>query len=240
MNRISFITAVYISEQVPAQMLSEMLERCGRSIPKNSQWIVQFDGENIPKDLRIPKHAEVGVNGVRQGAAGTRNYGLTRATEAYVRAIDQDDQLAPGTAEEIVRVLGKEHDVGYCIGHAIDILPTGESITFKCAIPPGPIRIGLPYALWEESCVPPVPAIGLTVRREILVDVGGWTALAGSEDTALWMKISQAHKGFFLTNPTLLHHKHPQQTTARNWCASKENKAFRHNFIREYAKPLMQ
>ncbi|SCL17520.1 hypothetical protein GA0070624_1314 [Micromonospora rhizosphaerae] len=69
----------------------------------------------------------------------------------------------------------------------------------------------------------PVHPATLCIRRQLVLALGGWTALPGGEDTGLLLGASVIADGYFIGEPGLLYRRHPDQITGQaDWTKPSE------------------
>lgn len=183
-----------------------------QGLPRGSwEWLVQFDSaqDDAPPALLRDPHVRVEHNQVRQGAAGTRNYALRRANAPYVRNLDDDDLVLPGALRKAISVLDARPSVAFVTGPARDLFEGGRMMPVSGDLGPGLITPGTLSAHWRAcGYLGIVHPSCIFARTEILFAFGGWAALAGSEDTALLLAISDICEGWQLPHPVLGYRRH--------------------------------
>lgn len=78
----------------------------------------------------------------------------------------------------------------------------------------------------------------LCIRRELILALGGWTALTTSEDTGLLLAVDAIADGYFIHEPGLLYRKHTGQVTAQPYHVEPTDRGARHEFIAARAGAL--
>jgi glycosyltransferase involved in cell wall biosynthesis len=179
------------------------------------QWLVQEDGETADVAPYVPDDPRVSFGQGRPGrAAMARTLALARAEGEFVRVLDADDLLTPGALARDVAALTRP-GTGWTVSRALDLLPDGSTAEVDDGPPEGPIAPGGVLAAWRErGFLPPVHPATLCVRRDLLLALGGWTALPASEDTGLLLALDAVSPGWFTAEPGLLYRKWPGQATA--------------------------
>ncbi len=190
------------------------------------RWLVQIDGVNdtaVRTALAVTgaltdERVQVESNRAMAGPAVTRNIALARAEAPLLQNLDADDQLEPNALELLVAAMRRHPEAGYAVGHARDLLPDGTLREHPLPLSPGIQRRGALSDEWlsdPEHYRLPVHPAGAMWRRPLVVELGGWTALLGMEDTGLLMAASAAAEGVLVDAPILRYRKHPRQRSLR-------------------------
>lgn len=197
------------------------------------RWVLQEDGEAptqsgfAERDPRIEYH----WNGVQQGAAGTRNFALSRVSTEWYRNLDDDDELAPDSLLHSIGVIQREPNVDFVVGATLDLID-GELRSFVEVLDEGPIEPGVLFRWWvERDFLGAVHPTGLFARTSRVKAVGGYPAVAGSEDTGLLMVLSSLCRGWFIKSPVLHYRRYPGQTIRTGWADSLHTQEQRYSFI---------
>lgn len=188
-------------------------------------WLVQVDGPDEPvldalatcgaaKDHRV----RIASNGSQEGPATTRNIALGRACAPLIQNLDADDELEPDTLTLLTNALRRYPTAGYAVGHARDLLPTGELRQHTLPVEAGVLLRGTLLRSWRtepDRYQVPIHPAGIMWQRTLLLIVGGWPALRGIDDTGLLMAASALCDGVLIDAPTLRYRKHPSQQSAK-------------------------
>jgi glycosyltransferase involved in cell wall biosynthesis len=145
--------------------------------------VVIDDGSHDERTLDVLLEVErSGVRVLRQqnaGPAAARSVGLRATTAPYVFPLDADDLVAPGALSELANAL--DADPGAA-------LAWGDTEMF------GAVRLRVRKArsldAWLLVYANPIPT-GSLIRREPLLEVGGWASVSGYEDWDLWMSFAE-------------------------------------------------
>lgn len=206
------------------------------------EWVVQEDGDSgrigafLPDDRRVSFRA-----GSRGGAAIARNLGLSRARGDLVKVLDADDQIAPGALARDVLILGSRPEVAWTTSRVLDLMPDGSTRTFEHDPSQGLIHRGAVLHHWlAHDYRAQVHPATLCIRRDLLLMLGGWMALPGSEDTGLLMALNAVSTGYFLEEVGLLYRKWSGQTTASTAHADPDDHSARMRLIEQRARTLLQ
>ncbi|MFF1359907.1 glycosyltransferase family 2 protein [Streptomyces sp. NPDC058297] len=219
---VSVVTAVHAPH---APFLTDAWASLREQDHGDWEWLVQVDGPHPAVTAALEKcgaagdpRVRVAVNGTAEGPAVTRNIALGRSRAPFVQNVDADDALEPGALTALTAVLAADPDVGFAVGRARDLLPSGELRDHVLPLDPGPLPRGSLAARWQTapgSYRLPVHPAGVLWRRSLLLAVGGWSALRGMEDTGLLMAASAAAPGVLVDADTLRYRKHPGQGSAQ-------------------------
>jgi len=120
------------------------------------------------------------VRVVRQentGLSGARMAGVGATSAPYVMPLDADDELGPGTLAALADALDAGADVAW---GDVDLF---EEVDLR-------LRTGRALDPWRITYLNDVPGTSM-VRREALLDAGGWSMGSGFEDWDLWMAFAE-------------------------------------------------
>lgn len=182
----------------------------------NWEWLVQHDD---PEPLQLPATAaadpRVRPGSGRHGGPGVaRTIALQRAQGIYVRNLDADDVLPPTALAHAINVLAQHPDIGWTTCRALDLLPDGSLVGFPGDPDEGPIPVGAVARYWREhDWRLHVHPTTITIRKELLLALGGWMALPISEDTGMMLAANVFSPGWFLSEVGLYYRQHPEQIT---------------------------
>jgi glycosyltransferase involved in cell wall biosynthesis len=136
-----------------------------------------------------------------RGPAAARQEGLASLADCdWVALLDADDAWEPGKLAAQRHALERHPDAVVCFGSATavgaDGRPTGERLP---GLPAGLLTADeLAPALYESN---PIPTSSALVRRDALVDAGGFAGPAPlASDWDLWLRLA-ARGGAFLCQP---------------------------------------
>ncbi len=177
------------------------------------EWVLQVDAlDAVPPVDRTDLRVRVG-HGPRGGPSVARNLGLARAAGTLVRNLDADDELLPGALARDVATLDADPTLAWVTSLALDL---GGDDGDRPHPPAGRLARGS-VRRWvgEREWALPVHPTTLCARREVLIALGGWTALPSGGDTALLLALDAVSDGYFLDQPSVRYRKHPGQLTAR-------------------------
>ncbi|MBS2961877.1 glycosyltransferase family 2 protein [Actinocrinis puniceicyclus] len=242
MNTISVITAVHNPEAEFLAAAYASLAAQNLPVGWRWEWVVQEDGESgaaraiLPGDPRISH----GYN-AHGGVAITRNLALARAAGGLIKNLDQDDQLTEGTLARDIAVLDADPDVQWTASRALDLMPDGTTAAFGDDPPPGRLRPGRILDYWHthDYRLPVHPAT-LCIRRPLLMAVGGWMAVPGSDDAGMLIAASVLGVGHFIGDVGLLYRKWPGQVSAQPQHTEAASWNLRMRLIRERAAAITE
>lgn len=216
-NVISVITAVHgpAAEYLPDAYKS-LLEQ---QLPEgwDWQWVIQEDGETAAVTPHLPDDERISFAQGRNGRAGVaRTLALSRAEGEFVKVLDADDMLTPGTLARDLTALLDNPGICWATSRVLDLLPDGSTVGFDQDPPAGPIERGAVLDHWtKHDYRAQVHPATLFVRRDVLLALGGWMALPASEDTGLLMALDAVSRGWFTAETGLLYRKWPGQSTSQ-------------------------
>ncbi|MGH3097915.1 MAG: glycosyltransferase family 2 protein [Streptosporangiales bacterium] len=216
MATISIITPVYGPE--PSHLVEAYESIASQELPDgwSLEWLVQEDGQSGVAQEILPDHDWI-IHGTgrRGGVAICRNLALSRARGELIKNFDQDDVFTPGVLRRDIDVLSTESDVQWTTSRVLDLLPDGSTEGFPNDPPAGRLAPGVVREHWRTHDYRlPVHPTTMCVRRPLVVALGGWMAVPGSDDTGLLVAASMISTGWFSSEVGLLYRKWPGQVTA--------------------------
>ncbi|MFE0460730.1 glycosyltransferase family 2 protein [Kitasatospora sp. NPDC058965] len=236
---ISVITAVHgpSAEHLPAAYKS----LCEQQLPDGWewQWVIQEDGETGAVAPYVPADSRITFGQGRHGRAGVaRTLALSRAEGQFVKVLDSDDMLPPGTLARDLAALAKP-GICWATSRVLDLLPDGSTVGFDQDPPEGPIERGAVLAHWKaHDFRAQVHPATLCVRRDLLLALGGWMALPASEDTGLLMALDAVSRGWFTAKTGLLYRKWPGQVTSQAAHVHEGERSARMAVVEQRARAL--
>lgn len=151
--------------------------------PEPIELVVVNDGSTDPETLAVL--AEVEASGTRvvhqdnKGLAAARMAGVAATSAPYVSALDADDLEAPGALAALADALDAAGHASVAWG---DVQNFGDNAVLR--------RLGRTLDPWLITYVNELPADAM-VRREALLEAGGWELKGGYEDWDLWMALAE-------------------------------------------------
>ncbi len=204
------------------------------------EWVVQEDGETGLLDGVLPRDERVRPGSGRKGGPGmARMLALSRASGELIKALDADDVLAPGALARDIEALGNPA-IGWTTCSVHDLLPDGTTIGFDSDPAEGPIERGAILRYWQKNgYLSSVVAGTLCIRRELLLELGGWMALPASEDTGLILAANASSDGYFLATCGMFYRKWDGQVTKSAAHNDDAERLARMQLIEERAETIL-
>jgi glycosyltransferase involved in cell wall biosynthesis len=216
-RRIIIVTAVHGPS---APFLPEAYKSlCEQKLPDGWewQWVIQEDGKTDDVAPHVPDDERVTFRQGRPGGPGVaRTIALAHADGDYIKVLDADDQLAPGSLARDLAALEGDRTIGWATSRVLDYLPDGSTVGFPGDPDNGPIERGAVLDYWKANGFrAQVHPATLFVRRDLLLALGGWMALPASEDTGLLLALNSVSRGWFSQEVGLLYRKWEGQATGQ-------------------------
>lgn len=216
-RRIVVVTAVHAPS---APFLPEAYETLReQELPAgwDWHWVIQEDGTSDAVAPYVPGDDRVTFRQGRPGGPGVaRTIALSEADGAYVKVLDADDRLTPGTLARDLAALEGDRTIGWATSRVLDVLPDGSTAGFPGDPDHGPIERGAILDHWAaRGFIAQVHPATLFVRRELALALGGWMALPASEDTGLLLALNSVSRGWFSAETGLLYRKWEGQLTGQ-------------------------
>lgn len=215
---LSVVTPIF--EPQPDYLTQAYESLVGQEMPAGWawEWVVQEDGRTgevarlLPPDPRV----RVGMGRPHGGVGQTRNMALARSRGELVKAFDGDDVMAAGCLARDIEVLSREPGVQWTTSRALDLLPDDSTVASRHDPEPGRLEPGFVADYWRTHGYRlPVHGVTLCMRRPLLVALGGWMGVPGSDDTGLLVAASVVAPGYFHGEVGLYYRKWPGQVTAQ-------------------------
>lgn len=216
-QRIIIVTAVHAPS---AHFLPDAYKSlCEQELPDgwDWHWLIQEDGSTNEVAPRIPDDDRITFRQGRPGGPGVaRTMALAHANGQYIKVLDADDQLPPGTLARDLAALEGDPTIGWATSRVLDLLPDGSTVGFSGDPDEGPIERQAVIDYWAtHDYRAQVHPATLFVRRDLLVALGGWMALPASEDTGLLLALNSTARGWFSSEVGLLYRKWEGQATGQ-------------------------
>jgi hypothetical protein len=241
MPLISIITPVHPS--IPDYLADAYESIAAQELPDGWQWqwLIQQDGQTEAFADLVPDDRRISYGSGRAGGAGVaRTLALARADGEYVKVLDADDQLTPGTLSRDLAVLENNAGIGWTTSRVLDLMPDGSTNGFDQDPDEGPIQPAAVLQHWlthrHRAQVHPAT---LCMRRSLLLMLGGWMALPASEDTGLLLALNAVSTGYFIAEPGLLYRKWDGQSTAAAAHTAPGEREARMRIIEARARALL-
>jgi len=214
---VSVVTAAY--RPVPEYLEAAYESLRNQQMPPGWtwQWVVQEDGQTGDVAAMLPDDPRISPgSGRRGGECVTRTLCLSRVAGEYVKVLDADDMLTPGTLAREIDALDANPDVAWTTCRVLDLLPDGSTAGFDSDPPHGPLERGAVLRHWHShNYRAQVHPVTLCMRRDLVMALGGWMALPASSDTGLLLAADAVSRGYFIAEPGLLYRKWPGQATSQ-------------------------
>ncbi|MFD9206680.1 glycosyltransferase family 2 protein [Streptomyces sioyaensis] len=239
-RRIVVVTAVHAPS---AHFLPEAYRSLRRQeLPEGWewQWVIQEDGRSDEVASHVPDDERVIFRQGRPGGPGVaRTIALAHAEGEYLKVLDADDQLPPGTLARDLAALESDRSLGWATSRAVDLLPDGSTAGFPGDPEPGPIERGAVLDFWKVNGFrAQVHPATLFMRRDLVLALGGWMALPASEDTGLLLALNATSRGWFTPEVGLLYRKWPGQATGQPSHTETAERAARMAVVEARARQL--
>ncbi|HUH13614.1 MAG TPA: glycosyltransferase [Longimicrobiales bacterium] len=149
------------------------------------------DGTRAELERLAARDARVEVlEGGGRGLVAALNLALSHATSPYVARMDADDEALPRRLEASVAALEEDPSLGG-VGTGVEMFredaPVSPSMSAYAAWLNG---LTTAERLWRERFVEsPVCHPSVCLRRQVVVDAGGWEHGDFPEDYFLWLKL---------------------------------------------------
>ena len=199
------MTTLPISVVIPAYNRARMLPTAIRSVwaqlpSQPAEVVVVDDGSS---DHTTTVAAEYGARVIGHtrnlGAAAARNTGVDAATQPWIALLDSDDEWLPHHLTTLWR-----HREGRVLagGAAVRQDEGGEDVRYAGVGAHEPVELHSPAQIvFPEN---PLPASGVLVRRDAVLEAGGFDPSLGyAEDFDLWMRVLERGRGVAL--PTVVY-----------------------------------
>lgn len=197
---LSLITAVadYSSRWLGETERSVARARAHLADPAAVEWIVVADGANIAH----PEGADAVVRwATRRGVSAARSLGAARANGRWIMALDSDDLVDPNGLRVVAQICGDQAGLNH-IGWfgfnrtLLDGSPTPHWFDAPAWVPAGVLAL-----LWDSPFL--FHPNSMVVRRDLLLQVGGWPSCPVNEDLALALLISEVADGYLIPEPVV-------------------------------------
>ncbi|MEU9554518.1 glycosyltransferase family 2 protein [Streptomyces fumanus] len=241
-RRVVVVTAVHAPS---ARFLPEAYDSlCAQRLPEGWEWrwVIQEDGGTDAVRPYVPDDERVTFRQGRPGGPGVaRTIALAHAEGTYVKILDADDLLPPGTLARDLAVLEADPGIGWTTSRALDLLPDGTTAGFPGDPEAGPIERGAVLDHWTANDFrAQVHPATLCVRRGLLLALGGWMALPASEDTGLLLALGAVSRGWFSAEVGLYYRKWEGQATRQPTHVDPAERAARMAVVEARARALAE
>jgi glycosyltransferase involved in cell wall biosynthesis len=201
-----------VSVIIPAFNRSELLPRALASVEAQLPWrpaeVIVVDDHSSDNSAEVAER--LGATVIRhpenRGEAAARNTAVSHASGEWLALLDSDDEWLPGHLERL------------WLARAAHVLVADSALT-QGGGPPRlfghpsrePVRLASPRPLmFPENFI---PACASMVRRDALLEAGGFRALPFGADLDVWIRVLEQGSGVMLPEPGAWYHIHTQQVT---------------------------
>ncbi|HEV3054087.1 MAG TPA: glycosyltransferase, partial [Solirubrobacteraceae bacterium] len=181
----------------PAPYLEEALAGVFGQSPAPEDVVVVDDGS--PSAVRVPEtfasRCRVLRRDRRGGPGPARDTALAAISADWIACADADDVWRPGKLAAQLRALERSGEALLCFGTAEIVGPDGRATGERWAtLPAGVLEPGfLGPVLYESN---PIPTSSVVVRRDAVVEAGGFTGPPLCEDWSLWLRLIERGASF--------------------------------------------
>jgi glycosyltransferase involved in cell wall biosynthesis len=203
-----------VSVIVPAYERADMLPRAIASVRSQrtaqpAEIIVVDDGSG---DDTAEVAAELGARVIRhaqnQGTAHARNSGVRAASQPWLALLDSDDEWLP---DHLATVWDLRDGHVLAAASALRWEPVARRRIVHGPAGKDPVVLRSPASLVFPGNL--LPASGVLVRRDVVLDVGGFRRPDTVEDFDLWLRVLERGTGVITPRVTLVYHLHDAQST---------------------------
>jgi len=171
--------------------------------------VVVDDGSDETETLRVLAQLESGeIRVVREhnrDLAKARMAGVRATSARYVMPLDADDMLAASALTRLADALDAYPEAAVAWG---DVAVFGEIES--------DVRVAPVLDRWHITYVSEVPGTSM-LRREALLDAGGWRPSGGYEDWDLWMTFAETGRtGIYVPGLMIRYRRHAGRLSARS------------------------
>src|SRR6266571_3622870 len=184
-NLISIVTPVYNPEPEHLKAAYQSILEQELPVGWEWEWIVQEDGRTgVAQDILPDEDIRIRFGtGRHGGVAITRNLALAQARGSLIKNLDHDDMLTGGALGRDIAVLTSDPEVQWVTSRLLYLLPDGSTVGFPNDPPAGRLIPGNVVEHWRSHNFRlPVHPTTICIRRTLVIALGGWMAVPGSED----------------------------------------------------------
>ena len=167
----------------------------GPGAPYLDEALASARGQDAPAEREAVVHDEAGA-----GPAATRDAGLERLGDCdWIALLDADDAWEPGKLAVQRAVIERHPEAVVCFGRARVVDGHGALTGERMPEPAPGVHSGSALVRWlyDDN---PIPTSSVLVRRDALVDAGGFAGPAPlASDWDLWLRL--AARGPFVCEP---------------------------------------
>lgn len=196
-----------VSVVVPAMNRADLIGRALDSVRRQTHapvevLVIDDASEDDTAEVARAHGATVLTLSPRCGSGPARNAGIERAAGTWVAFLDSDDEWDPDHLATVLTA-AQQH-----------VLVTSPARTSSGRLMGN--TAGRELALTPRELLVPgnvVVTSGTIVRRDVLLDIGGFRRLQGAEDLDVWLQALERGSGRALARPTLTYYEHGSQSS---------------------------
>ena len=204
---VSVVIPAYNREQMVVRAVTSALSQ--RPHPPAEVIVVDDCSSDRTGDAAAAAGARIVRHEVNRGEGAARNTGVSHARHCWVALLDSDDEWLP----HMLATLWPRRDGHVLVGGAsLNCGPDPARDRYAGVVGRRDRVLGSPSALiYPENFV---AASGTMVRRDVVVDVGGYTeGMKAGADMDLWIRVLERGSGLIVPEPVVLYHMHEGQVT---------------------------
>lgn len=206
---VSIVMPVYNHAEFVEEAVRSVLDQTYRKI---EVLIIDDGSSDASPDIverTIEKYPDRNITFLRQsnqGAVPTINRGLRLARGDYIAFIASDDAYLPRRIEAMAAAIDSQRHccAAYCDGFIID--SKGRRMGLFSKTYPVPFGHNLHRELLIDNWI---PALGVTYRRQALLDCGGFDERVLIEDLDVLLRLSQTGRFLRVAEPLFSYRVHP-------------------------------
>jgi len=182
--------------------------------------VIEVDGGNgaeaqaaFVADPRV----RIGAHSHHVGSTTSRNLALVKAKGHWLLLMDDDDLLPPGALCALLAAVAREPRAWWATGRGENLYPDGRREPWPHRFPVGFLPAGEMTRRTLDFGHVPLHTMSGLFRRELILAIGGWSALMRDEDSALWLLASHLRPGVVINELTYTYRRWPRQTITEAW-----------------------
>jgi len=184
------------------------------------EWLIEVDGDSgqearaaFAPDPRVA----VGSHTHQVGATVSRNLALARASGHWLLLMDDDDLLPPRALGALLGAVNQEPRAWWAVGRGENLYADGRREPWPHRFPSGFLPAGEMTRRTLDFGHVPLHTMSGLFRRDLILAIGGWSALMRDEDSALWLLASHLRPGVVIDELTYIYRRWPNQTITKAW-----------------------
>lgn len=206
MPKISVIIPCYNGAEFLAETLASV---AAQSHPVHEIIVVDDWSSDDSRAIADASGATVLQTPVNSGSATARNTGIQHASGDLIALLDADDIWLPRHCATMVDLLERHPSALLAFGR-LEKFGTARGVSPRHPVADQPMQL-LPRLLQ----VNPVPQSSVMVRRQVMLDAGGYdVSHRNAEDYDLWIRLSEKGRFVCTNDVTLRYRTHAGQKTA--------------------------